>query len=118
MHGTENNADLLKPANVLCLQCHGPNSPTGPHTATLEQHTHHRPGSSGNECVGCHMPKIEQTVANVNVRSHTFRFIAPAEAERLKMPNSCTSCHTDKNAAWATDALKGWKEFSVWRVAN
>lgn len=118
VHGTDNNADLLKPAQVLCLECHGPNSPNGPHTATVEQHTHHRAGSSGSECVACHMPKIEQTIADVNVRSHTFRFIAPAEAERLKMPNSCTSCHTDKNAAWATDALKSWNEFSVWRVAN
>ena len=61
VHGTENNADLLKPANVLCLDCHGPNSPNGPHAATIEQHTHHKPGSAGNECVGCHMPKIEQT---------------------------------------------------------
>ena len=118
VHGTGNNADLLKPAQVLCLECHGPQSPNGPHTATIEQHTHHRAGSSGSECIGCHMPKIEQTIANVNVRSHTFRFIAPAEAARLKMPDSCTSCHTDKTAAWATDALKTWKEFSVWRVAN
>jgi predicted CXXCH cytochrome family protein len=118
VHGTGNNADLLKPAQVLCLECHGPQSPNGPHVATIEQHTHHRAGSSGSECIGCHMPKIEQTIANVNVRSHTFRFIAPAEAARLKMPDSCTSCHTDKTAAWATDALKSWKEYSVWRVAN
>ena len=64
------------------------------------------------------MPKIEQTIADVNVRSHTFRFISPAEAERLKMPNSCNSCHTDKTTAWANDALKTWNEFSPWRVAN
>jgi hypothetical protein len=42
----------------------------------------------------------------------------PAEAERLKMPNSCNSCHTDKTVDWATQALKGWKEMSPWRVAN
>lgn len=118
VHGTDNNADLVKPAQVLCLECHGPHSPNGPHTATIEQHTHHRAGSSGNECVGCHMPKIEQTIANVNVRSHTFRFISPVESDTLKMPNSCTSCHSDKTAAWAIDALKTWKEFSPWRVAN
>jgi hypothetical protein len=52
------------------------------------------------------------------VRSHTFRFIAPAEAERLKMPNSCNTCHTDKTAAWATEELKSWTNVSVWRVAN
>jgi predicted CXXCH cytochrome family protein len=118
VHGTANDADLLKPASVMCLECHGPNSPNGPRTATVEQHTHHKARSSGNECINCHMPKIEQTIADINVRSHTFRFIAPAEAERLKMPNACNSCHTDKTAAWATQALKGWKEMSPWRVAN
>ena len=100
----------------MCLQCHGPNSPNGPRAATIEQHTHHAGGSAGNECIGCHMPKIEQTIADINVRSHTFKFIAPAEAERRKMPNSCNTCHTDKTAAWANDALKTWPEFSPWRV--
>jgi len=119
VHGTDNNADLIKPASVMCLECHGPRSPNGPHGVdTIEQHTHHKAGSSGNECIACNMPKIEQTIADVNVRAHTFKFIAPAEADRLKMPNSCNTCHTDKNAAWATDALKSWKEFSPWRVAN
>jgi len=58
VHGTENNADLIRPVNVLCLQCHGQGSPNGPHSATLEQHTHHAAGSTGSECVNCHMPKI------------------------------------------------------------
>jgi predicted CXXCH cytochrome family protein len=80
VHGTENNADLIKPANVMCLECHGPKSPNGPHTATIEAHTHHKAGSAGNECIACHMPKIEQTIADVNVRSHTFRFITPSAA--------------------------------------
>ncbi len=116
VHGTGNNADLIQPAQVLCLECHGPKSPNGPHTATIEQHTHHKSGSSGSECIGCHMPKIETTIADINVRAHTFRFISPAEAEALKMPNSCNSCHMEKNAAWATAALKTWKQFSPWRV--
>jgi len=118
VHGTANNADLIRPANELCLQCHGPNSANGPHPATIEQHTHHAAGSTGSECMNCHMPKIEQEMTTTNVRSHTFKFIAPGDAERLKMPNSCNTCHTDKNAAWANDALKTWPEFSPWRVAN
>jgi len=118
VHGTANNADLLKPASVMCLECHGPASPAGPHTASIEQHTHHRAGSSGNECVNCHMPKIEQTIADVNVRAHTFRFITPAEGERLKIPNGCAGCHGDKGAAWATEALRGWKTVSPWRVGE
>ena len=64
------------------------------------------------------MPKIEQEITTTNVRSHTFKFIAPLEAERLKMPNSCTSCHTGETAEWANKALKTWPEFSPWRVAN
>ena len=118
VHGTANNADLLKPASVMCLECHGPASPNGPHTATIEQHTHHRAGSSGNECINCHMPKIQQTIADVNVRAHTFRFITPAEGERLKMPNGCAGCHADKGAAWATEALRSWKTVSPWRLGE
>ena len=38
-HGTENDALLLKPANVICLECHGPGSPNGPHTALRRAHS-------------------------------------------------------------------------------
>lgn len=93
-------------------------SPNGPREATIEQHTHHKAGSAGDECVGCHMPKIEQTIADVNVRSHTFRIIPPEATETFKIPNSCNSCHTDKTVQWAKDALKTWPEFSPWRVAQ
>ncbi len=118
VHGTGNDADLIKPASVVCLTCHGPASPNGPHTATIEQHTHHAAGSAGNECVACHMPKIEQTVADVNVRSHTFKFIPPDATDTLKVPNSCNWCHTDRTTAWAAETLASWPEFSPWRVAN
>jgi predicted CXXCH cytochrome family protein len=117
-HGTPNNADLVKPARLVCLTCHGPKSPNGPHTATIEQHTHHQPGSAGSDCVGCHMPKIAQMLGDVMVRSHTFKFIVPGDAARLEMPDPCTACHTDKTTAWATAALKTWPEFSPWRVGR
>ena len=76
-----------------------------------------RRAAPGSECVACHMPKIEQTIADVNVRSHTFKFITPAETDALKVPNPCTSCHADKTTKWATDALKSWGNVSAWRVA-
>ena len=59
VHGTGNYAQLRKPADQLCLDCHGPSSPNGPRTATLEEHTHHKNGSQGSQCVACHMPAIE-----------------------------------------------------------
>ncbi len=71
-----------------------------------------------NECVKCHMPKIAQQIADVNVRSHTFKFLPPAEADALKVPNACNLCHTDKNVKWANDALKTWGNMSPWRVAK
>src|SRR6185312_15852806 len=76
-HGSENDAILRRPVKELCLTCHGPNTQNGPHAASIEEHTHHKAGSTGSECVACHMPKIEQTIADVNVRSHTFRFVTP-----------------------------------------
>ncbi len=118
VHGTGNSANLRKPASLLCLDCHGPNSPNGPHAPTLEQHTHHQAGSAGSECIACHMPKIAQTIADVNVRSHTFRFISPAMTESLQIPNACNLCHADKTTAWATAALKTWAERSPWRMAK
>jgi predicted CXXCH cytochrome family protein len=95
-HGTPNNADLVRSARLVCLTCRGPASPNGPHAAAIEQHTHHQPGSAGSDCVSCHVPNIAVMLGDVKVRSHTFKFIAPAMAERLKMPDPCTTCHTDK----------------------
>ena len=116
-HGTENYAQLRKPADKLCLDCHGPLSPNGPRTATLEEHTHHKDGSAGASCVACHMPAIQtEGVPNTFVHAHTFRFVTPAITEQYKMPNPCTSCHVDKTTAWATDMLRHWDERSPWRV--
>jgi len=118
VHGTSQNADLIRPEPSLCLGCHSPNGRNGPHAATVEQHTHHRAGSPGSDCAACHMPKIEQTLGDVMVRSHTFRFISPVLTEEAGVPNPCTSCHTDKTPAWAIAELKRWPEFSPWRVAR
>ena len=117
-HGTDNDALLRKPANVLCLDCHGPSSPNGPHAPTIAEHTHHKKGSLGSECIACHMPKIQQTIADVNVSSHTFHFVTPAMTDALKIPDACNVCHTDKSTAWATTALKSWADRSPWRSAE
>ena len=59
VHGTDNYAQLRKPADKICLDCHSTTSPNGPHVASMEEHTHHKDGSPGSQCVACHMPKIE-----------------------------------------------------------
>ena len=115
VHGTENYAQLRKPADQLCLDCHGPLSLNGPRSGTIEEHTHHKKGSPGSSCIACHMPKIETTIADVKVRAHTFAFITPAMTDKYKIPNPCTTCHADKTTAWATDAIRHWPERSPWR---
>ena len=118
VHGTDNYAQLRKPADKLCLDCHSPTSPNGPHAASLEQHTHHKDGSPGSQCIACHMPKIEsEGVPGSFVRSHTFKFITPSMTDKYKMPNPCTSCHTDRSADWANKQLLSWNTTSPWRVA-
>jgi predicted CXXCH cytochrome family protein len=118
VHGTENEALLRAPANEVCTTCHGPNSQNGPHASTIEAHTHHKADSPGSQCVACHMPKIEQTIADVNVSSHTFHFVTPTQTDALKIPNACNVCHKDKSTDWATMALAGWPERSIWRMKN
>jgi predicted CXXCH cytochrome family protein len=115
-HGTDNPGIVREKGNGLCLGCHGPNAQNGPHAATIEQHTHHAAGSTGSECIACHMPKIAETLGDVKVRSHTFRFVWPTETDTMKIPNTCNLCHTDKTTAWATAALRSWTDRSPWRA--
>jgi predicted CXXCH cytochrome family protein len=117
-HGTPNQAMLRRPVSEVCLTCHGPNTQNGPHAPSIEAHTHHKADSPGSQCVACHMPKIEQTIADVNVSSHTFHFVTPAQTDSLKIPNACNVCHRDKSTAWATTAIAGWSDRSIWRMTN
>jgi predicted CXXCH cytochrome family protein len=117
VHGTGNYAQLRKPAQQICLDCHGPLSPNGPRTATLEQHTHHKAGTAGSYCVDCHMPQIEtESAPGAFVHAHTFRFISPEVTDKYNIPNPCNSCHKDKSTAWARDAMRHWPERSPWRL--
>ena len=114
-HGSNTDALLLKPVAALCETCHGPDTPLGPPGSMLE-HSHH---SIGNvQCVDCHMPKIERTIADVNVRSHTFRFIPPSATEQYGIPNPCTTCHTDRKPSDMEAALMSWPNLSPWRVGR
>jgi predicted CXXCH cytochrome family protein len=117
VHGTSNYAQLIKPADKLCLDCHGPLSPNGPRTATLEEHTHHKTNSAGSQCIACHMPQIEtEGPPNTFVHAHTFGFITPQMTDKYKIANPCTQCHTDESTTWATDAMRQWPERSPWRL--
>jgi predicted CXXCH cytochrome family protein len=114
VHGTNNNADLIKPAESLCGTCHGPDSPAGPPGPTIE-HTHH--GVGNIECYDCHMPKIARTIADIGVRSHTFRFIPPAATVQYRIPNPCGACHSDMDPARAQETVEHWPNVTAWRLS-
>ena len=115
VHGTANYAQLRKPADQVCLDCHGPSTPNGPHTASIEEHTHHKEGSQGSQCVACHMPAIQsEGVPGAFVHSHTFRFISPSETDKYGIPNPCTTCHKDKSTGWAEEAMRRWPGSLPW----
>jgi predicted CXXCH cytochrome family protein len=115
-HGTDNPGIVRERGNALCLICHGPNAQNGPQAASIEQHTHHAAKSAGSSCAACHMPQIAETIGDVKVRSHTFRFVWPAQTEALNIPNACNLCHTDKTTDWATAALRSWSDRSPRRL--
>jgi predicted CXXCH cytochrome family protein len=117
-HGSDNVSMLRANGNSLCLTCHSPNAQIGPLAPSIAAHTHHKPDSAGSLCVSCHMPAIEQTLGDVKVHAHTFRFITPADTQATNIPNSCNLCHANKTPQWALDALKHWKERSPWRMEN
>jgi hypothetical protein len=39
---------------------------------------------------------------------HTISIPHPAESLEFGVPNACTTCHGDKDASWALDAVRGW----------
>jgi hypothetical protein len=98
---------------ALCLNCHGPKGPIGAFADCISAHTHHKPDSTGSQCIARHMPLIEETLGTVKVHAHTFRFITPATTQTVAIPNPCTLCHIDKSVDWAIEVLRGWRPLAL-----
>jgi Flp pilus assembly protein TadD len=92
---------LRAPGNGVCAQCH---APARYDTAS---HHFHRPGSTGAACVGCHMPAATYMLVDPR-RDHSLRVPRPDLSVELGMPNACTACHTDRDPAWARNAVRAW----------
>lgn len=99
--------------DASCIACH--QQFTDPSTRQL--HTHHAPGSSGDHCMNCHMPKINEGMQDV-VRTHTI--FSPTQATMIEAgePNACNLCHLDKNIDWTLTYLQTWygKSYSAAKV--
>ncbi len=91
--------ELQATGDALCGQCHAL-----PQFAQ-EQHHGHPQGSSGAQCVNCHMPAT--TYMGVDARrDHKFVVPRPHLTPEFDVPNVCSNCHADKDASWSAQALR------------
>ncbi|SFS74584.1 Tfp pilus assembly protein PilF [Zhouia amylolytica] len=91
---------LKKQGNALCLSCHEPKY-------NSEAHHNHANGTPGSECINCHMTG-KVYMGNDFRRDHSFRIPRPDQSVAYGTPNACNSCHNDKSAEWAVNALHSW----------
>ncbi len=101
------SAKRLLPGNLLCMRCHG--GGTLPHAPVIDPTTHsrHKPDSTGNDCVACHLPTTLYMQRHPR-HDHGMTIPDPLLTIEFGVPNACSRCHTDKDAAWA---LKSANEF-------
>lgn len=89
--------------DASCLSCHEKFE-----DAELRlSHTHHPAGSSGDRCMNCHMPKINEGMQDV-VRTHMI--YSPTQPDMLAAnhPNACNLCHLEKSISWTVGHLQEW----------
>lgn len=92
--------------SIVCSQCHAPE------TFNVPAHTMHAANAIGSSCISCHMPG--KIYMGVDLRhDHSFRIPRPDLTVLYGTPNTCNSCHKDKSAAWAAQAIQ--KNFGTTR---
>jgi Tfp pilus assembly protein PilF len=92
---------LRAEGNGVCATCHLPTA------YDTTEHHNHPAGSSGAECVACHMPST--TYMGVDPRQdHSMRIPRPHLTDRLGVPNACSRCHERESVAWAIEAVERW----------
>ncbi len=101
--------------DATCLKCHSAFAAADARKA----HTHHAPGSAGDRCLNCHMPRLNEGL-NGAVRTHMIYSPTRPDMIEANHPNACNLCHTDKPIDWTLGALKGWygKTYDEARIAR
>jgi predicted CXXCH cytochrome family protein len=98
---TPHTAELKLPLETLCLQCH-----QAANYASTKHHKH-RENSTGAQCVSCHMP--ETTYMEIDARrDHGFHIPTPNLAKQLGTPDTCLTCHENKDSQWSASKVNAW----------
>lgn len=123
--------DMMRSAcssKITCVDCHNPHQGIGrkwPRTPEKDdatclkchqkyeseesrlKHTHHPLGSSGNRCMNCHMPRINEGLQDV-VRTHMI--FSPTHKDMIEAnhANACNLCHVEQPIDWTLKHLDSW----------
>ncbi|MEN8828926.1 MAG: multiheme c-type cytochrome [Lentimonas sp.] len=93
--------------NMLCMRCHEAGGTMNAPIIKPVEHSFHKEGSTGNQCVECHMPKT--TYMQVDPRAdHGFHSPDPLMTKELGIPNACSNCHNDQSLDWAVEHAETW----------
>ena len=92
------SGQLKLAGNIVCSQCHAPA------TYNNTAHTMHAENSVGSSCISCHMPS-KMYMGNDLRHDHSFRVPRPDLTVKYGTPNTCNSCHADKDASWASATI-------------
>jgi hypothetical protein len=88
-------------ASRSCLGCHDEL------VGDVPRHTRHVPGSSGSECMNCHMPRTTYGLFSAT-RSHRIDSPSVRTSVESGRPNACNLCHLDRTLAWSSEYLDEW----------
>lgn len=106
-HDPHTNAMILPVVNnSLCMRCHSSGLNEAP-IIQPEKHSHHPAGSTGNQCVECHMPHTTYMQRDPR-RDHGFLSPDPLLTQELGIPNACNTCHADESVEWAVEWAEKW----------
>lgn len=97
----------LLPGNQLCMRCHTPGGFPNAPVILPEMHSFHQAGSTGNECINCHMPQTTYMQRHPR-HDHGFTIPDPLLTKEHGVPNACNKCHTDQTVDWALEATDKW----------
>jgi predicted CXXCH cytochrome family protein len=105
MHDSDPNDQLKRGRDgpAACTQCHKEER----FTTRLPEHTHHAAGSSGSNCLNCHMPHTTYALFK-GIRSHQINSPRAESSARHGVPNACNLCHLDRTLDWTQRQLTTW----------
>tara|TARA_R100000027_G_scaffold10258_1_gene7374 strand:- start:8137 stop:10266 length:2130 start_codon:yes stop_codon:yes gene_type:complete len=92
--------------NAACMWCHDSGLREAPIIDPVV-HSRHAEGSTGNQCVECHMPETTYMQRDPR-RDHGFLSPDPLLTRELGIPNACNSCHTEESVEWAESKVEEW----------